>query len=258
MAEDHLFNIKKFMNHVVWSPSWISNGIFAASKVRVKLGTHLTSDDAVICAYPAAKLVTEYEDQKMVEILTGFTGPRVEFTRSPWQHDNAALFLDASGNAAWFNADYCDALKLGILYGPSPMFATPEIQKSAAFFDGPTFDETAVVIMPMTVPVDWDQVARTVAASTNLESTPTATTFADMPAPPEEPGEEEDEDAVEKAQGALPSIAEALMDDLSDPNSESSKVIAASVANTGNGSSVTISSGGRKATFRNAGKRAEV
>lgn len=178
MPEDHLLNIKPFMQIAVWTPRWISNGHFAVLKERVKLGVHLTSKDALICAFPKAVVNEPWEDEKMVGNLTTFTGLRVEFTRSPWCHKNAALFLDASGNAAWFNADYCDALRIQTLYGPAAMFAAKE-EISAPYFDGPTFDESTIAIMPMTVPVDWDQVARTVAAASIEDAT--AATFADMP-----------------------------------------------------------------------------
>lgn len=196
MADEHLLNIKGFMDYAVWSPTWISDGHFAVQKVKVKLGTHLTSTDAVICAYPKAKGVKYMEDSEITEAFRGFNGLRVEFTRSPWQHRTASLFLDASGNAAWFNADYCDALRIESLYGPAPMFSAPKKDEKVAWFNAPTLDDATVVIMPMNVPVDWDQVARTVAAATSLEAEPSASRFTNMPEPPpeEDVGDDHDED----------------------------------------------------------------
>jgi hypothetical protein len=195
VSEETGFNIKKFMERAVWTPTWISNGHFAVRKLLVKLGKHLTSDDAIICAFPSAKVVVGWDDEKMTTTLGAVDGVRVEFTRSPWCHRNAALFLDANGNAAWFNADYCDALKIGALFGPSQMFAKPgDKEVSVPWCDQPTFEEATIVIMPMRVPVDWDQVARTVAAATSLEEA-TAEQFADMPAESETSPEDEGDSA---------------------------------------------------------------
>jgi hypothetical protein len=239
MSEDLLFNIKKFMERVVWTPSWISNGHFAVLKTRVKLGTHLTSSDAVICAYPTADDVQPWEDEKIIDVLAAFKDIRVEFTRSPWCHRNAALFLDASGHAAWFNADYCDALRVETLYGPSPMFSKPGTEAAVAYYDAPTLAEASIVIMPMRTPVDWDQVARTVAAATSVEE-PSAMPFTNMEPPPDETPAAEPKERT--------SLAQMLMDDLADPNSDASKEIARSVKKTG--ADVTISVGKRSATFK--------
>lgn len=179
MADDGLFTIKKFMEFVAWTESWVSNGHFAVKKARVKLGTHLTSNDAVMCAYPNAKGIIE-KDETEFETALRFEMLRVSFTRSPWRHADAALFLDESGHAAWFNADYCDALGIAVLFGPSAMF-TAEDDKATPYYDAPTFDEASIVIMPMEVPVDWDQVARTVAAATSVDDA-TEGRLVDIPA----------------------------------------------------------------------------
>lgn len=238
MADDHLFSIARFMDAVLWTPSWVSNGHFAAKKERVKLGLHLTSNDAVICAYPKAKTITEWDDGKVEATFSEFAGIRVEFARSPWCHRNAALFLDATGHAAWLNADYCDALRLETVYGPAAMFAPEQGGKTAPYLNAPIFDDATVVIMPMTVPVDWDQVARTVAAATSMEDA-TATRFDGMPEPePESPPEvpaESDDDGPQLPLGA---VAGTLMRELGDPNSETSKAIRPKTG------SVTITAGG--------------
>jgi hypothetical protein len=262
VAEDTRFNVKKFMDHVVWTPTWLSNGHFAVKKMLVKLGEHLTSNDALICAYPNATGVMEWDDEKIVAALGTFDGLRVEFIRSPWCHRNAALFLDENGNAAWFNADYCDALNIAALYGPSAMFAkaktkakADEIDASAGvpYISAPTFEEASIVIMPMRVPVDWDQVARTVASATSLEEA-APERFNDMPAPEEPEAEKTEEEKPEDGpQMPLGSLAEAVMDDLQNPNSAASKEIRKSVKKSGG--KVTISVGKRSVTVGGEGAK---
>jgi hypothetical protein len=259
VAEDTRFNVKKFMDHVVWTPTWISNGHFAVKKMLVKLGEHLTSNDAVICAYPTAERVMEWADEKIVDVLGSFDGVRVEFSRSPWCHRNAALFLDDNGRAAWFNADYCDALNIAALYGPSAMFAKPKakadviVDDSVPYISAPTFEEAAIVIMPMRVPVDWDQVARTVASATSLEDA-APERFNDMPAPEEsEAADMEEAKPDDGPQMPLGSLAEAVMDDLQNPNSAASKEIRKSVKKTGG--KVTISVGKRSVTVGGEGAK---
>lgn len=201
MAKDPRFNVRSYMQTVVWSEHWLSNGHFAVLKEAVKLGSHMTSRDAICCAFPKAENVQEFTDEKFAGILN-VEAKRVEFRRSPWTYENATLFLDDGGNAAWFSADYCASLNITSLWGP--------VTGIASFFNAATFEEASVVIMPMKTSADWDTMARAIAASASFEESAAPEPTPMMDVPPAE---------TESAQPSASSVVDHLMEGLANPTS---------------------------------------
>ncbi len=210
--KDPRVNIRPFVGEVLlWSETWVSQGHFMVRKSWVRLGDRMTSDDALVIAFPKALTISEKSDKELHELIGNTTGA-VLYDRSPWQLRDAVLYLGPNGEMVWFDRDYLDAFDIGALYGTTP---------ERAFMTAATLNDSNFVLMPVKQHVtasEWRQIAACVAAGTVLEP---------------EPSSDVVDDAIDK-----------MMDDLADSDGKSANAIRPKSG------SVTISAKGVSRTIK--------